>query len=159
MTDDPYLDDESSLRPGDAAAAILVASGSRYVLQLRDAKRGIFFPGCWGCFGGGVDPGDPGVEGTLLRELREELTLDVTVAQVSFFTNYTFDMSFCGGGIIFRTFYEVRLDDMQLAALRLGEGSEFRAVTAREALGSLRLVPYDAFALWMHANRHRLIVP
>jgi 8-oxo-dGTP pyrophosphatase MutT (NUDIX family) len=159
MTDDPYLDDQSPLQPGDAVAAILVASGGRYVLQHRDAKRGIFFPGCWGCFGGGVDPDDDSVEAALRRELQEELALDIPASHVNFFTTYTFDMRFCGGTAIFRTFYEVGLTDLQLAGLRLGEGSEWRAFTAREALSGLRLVPYDAFALWTHANRHRLIAP
>lgn len=42
--DNSYLDDDAILHPADAAAAILIAPGERYVLQLRDDKRGIFFP-------------------------------------------------------------------------------------------------------------------
>ena len=149
-------DDDTSLCPGDAAAAILIAPDSRYVLQLRDSKRGIFFPGRWGCFGGTIEPQDANIEQGLVRELREELGLDVSVDALTYFTNYTFDMSFCGVGVIYRKFYEVRLTDEQMRALRLGEGSDFRAFTAREALSTLNLTPYDEFALWMHASRRRL---
>ena len=35
----------------------------------------------------------------------------------------------------------------------LGEGSEMRAFTAREILGLPRLVPYDAFAIWLDATQ------
>jgi 8-oxo-dGTP pyrophosphatase MutT (NUDIX family) len=153
---DPYLDDAMPLRPGDAAAAILVAPGPRYVLQLRDPKYGIFFPGKWGCFGGEVEKGDANAVEGLRRELREELNLDLPVDAVSYFTNYTFDMTFCGAGVLYRRYFEAKLDESQLARLRLSEGTAFHAFAPRAALALDNLVPYDAFALWMHANAHRL---
>ena len=54
----PFLDDDRALSPSDAAAAILVAADRRYLLQLRDDKPGIFYPGHWGCFGGAVEASD-----------------------------------------------------------------------------------------------------
>jgi 8-oxo-dGTP pyrophosphatase MutT (NUDIX family) len=153
---DVALDDQAKLRPGDAAAAIIIAPGERYVLQLRDDKSGIFYPGHWGCFGGAIEPGDATVAAGLRRELAEELGLELSEAEVTFFTNITFDFTFCGLGVLYRAFYEVRLDERQLASLRLGEGSAFDLFTARAALSQPRLVPYDAWALWMHANRRRL---
>jgi hypothetical protein len=42
------------LRPSDAVAALLVHEDGRYIMQLRDQKEGIFYPGHWGCFGGAV---------------------------------------------------------------------------------------------------------
>lgn len=154
--DNSYLDDDAILHPADAAAAILIAPGERYVLQLRDDKRGIFFPGHWGCFGGAVDPADGSAETCLIRELKEELGLLLSPGEAAYFSNFTFDLSFCGVGVIFRTFYEVHLSERQLADLCLGEGSAFRSFSASEALSSIRLVPYDAFGLWMHFSQHRL---
>lgn len=154
---DPFLDDPTPLNPGDAVAAILLMPDSRYLLQHRDRRPGIFFPDHWGCFGGGVDAADSSRKAALKRELTEELGLAVDDIGVAYFADFTFDMAFCGMGHIYRTFYEIRLSEDQTAGLHLAEGSELRAFTAREALGGLRLTPYDAFALWMHTNRMRLV--
>lgn len=156
---DLFLDDPTPLSPGNAVAAILLMPDARYLLQHRDRRAGIFFPDHWGCFGGAVDPVDRDRKVALKRELTEELGLVVDDAGVAYFTDFTFDMASCGMGHIYRTFYEIRLSTDQAAGLRLGEGSECRAFTAREALGGLRLTPYDAFALWMHTNRSRLVPP
>lgn len=153
---DPYLDDNKILHPDNAAAAIIMTSDGRYLLQLRDNKVGIFFPGCWGCFGGAIDPTDADTQSCILRELEEELGLALSSDDIFYFSNFTFDLSFCDVGVIYRTFYEVRLSPEQFAGLRLGEGSAFRAVAPQEAFSLLRLVPYDAFVLWLHFNQRRL---
>ncbi len=73
MTD--FFLKEGSLRPSNAAVAlILVGETPRYLMQLRDQKAGIFYPGHWGLFGGAIDPGEA-PEITLQRELTEELGL------------------------------------------------------------------------------------
>ncbi len=54
----PYLEDDLPLKPGDAVAAVILAPDGRYVLQLRDRIKGIFFPDHWGFFGGGVETSD-----------------------------------------------------------------------------------------------------
>jgi 8-oxo-dGTP pyrophosphatase MutT (NUDIX family) len=154
---DPFLDDDKPLYPGDAVAAILLTPDARYVLQLRDAKRGIFYPGHWGCFGGALDPTDTNIAEGLRRELHEELGIEVPASALAYFTNMTFDLSYGGIGVMARAFYEVQLTDAQLGALRLGEGSAWRGFTMRQALLELKLVPYDAFALWQHANRRRVL--
>ena len=41
-----------SPRPHDAVAALLVHEDGSYIMQLRDSKPEIFYPGHWGCFGG-----------------------------------------------------------------------------------------------------------
>jgi 8-oxo-dGTP pyrophosphatase MutT (NUDIX family) len=153
---DAFLDDDRVLRPSDAAAAILIAPDRRYLLQLRDDKPGIFYPGHWGCFGGAVESFDASAEAGLRRELREELGLEPQRHPLAFFTNMTFDLAFAGLGIVQRIYYEARLEDAELAGIRLGEGARFALMTAREALSAPRVTPYDAFALWLHANSGRL---
>jgi len=141
------------LRPGDAAAALIQLTDGRYLLQLRDARPDIFYPDHWGCFGGAIDPGET-PEAALVRELHEELGLDLVESPMIWFTRFTYDFGFAGLGTIDRTYFHLSLPD--IAGLRLGEGADIAAFAAEQALQDLRMVPYDAFALWMHHNRGRI---
>jgi 8-oxo-dGTP pyrophosphatase MutT (NUDIX family) len=141
------------LRPGHAAAALIQLTDGRYLLRLRDARPDIFYPDHWGCFGGAINPGET-PEASLVRELQEELGLDLVESPMIRFTRFTHDFGFAGLGTIDRTYFHVSLPD--ITALRLGEGADVAAFAADEALQDLRMVPYDAFALWMHHNRERI---
>ena len=152
----PLLRDDSVLRPGDAVAAILVDPTGRYLLQLRDRKRGIFYPDHWGCFGGACEADDDNDVSTLRRELLEELSVDLALFDFSFFSRYTFDMTVCGSGVIYRSFYEAKLTANQIDSIKLHEGQRFELFEGWDAMERLRLVPYDAFAIWMHVNRNRV---
>jgi 8-oxo-dGTP pyrophosphatase MutT (NUDIX family) len=143
---------EPKLRPGDAVAALIQLADGRYVLQLRDAKPDIFFPDCWGCFGGAIDSGET-PEAALVRELGEELGLKLAASAATRFTRFTHDFGFAGLGAVGRTYFHVSLPDM--AGIRLGEGAAIGAFAAEQALQDLRMAPYDAFALWMHYSRGR----
>lgn len=61
----------------------VIHTDKRLLLQLRDDKHDIFFPGCWGLFGGSIDDEENPLE-TLIRELAEEICLDVKKAQFLF---------------------------------------------------------------------------
>ena len=146
---------EGRLRPADAAAAlIVVGSGGHYLMQLRDQKPGIFYPGHWGLFGGAIDPGES-PEISLRRELEEELRL--RVSGLRYFTEFAFDFAFCGRGRFIRRFYEVQVAESSLQGLVLGEGADMRAFAAHELLNMTRIVPFDAFAIWLHAARERAL--
>ena len=145
-----FLFREGRLDPSDASVALLVLDDGRYLMQLRDQKPGIFFPGHWGLFGGALDPGET-AERALRRELREELGL--AFEALSYFTHFIFDFAPHGSGTVTRTYFEVQLALSRLSSIRLGEGADFKAFTATEIAG-LRVTPYDAFALWMHVTRH-----
>jgi 8-oxo-dGTP pyrophosphatase MutT (NUDIX family) len=154
--DDPRLDLSTPLRPGNAVAAVIVVEG-RYLLQLRDAKHGIFFPAHWGCFGGGVDPGET-VEQALARELEEELGVKIGTGDMRYFSRFEFGLDFAGLQPIWRIFYEIVISEKEMAGLSLGEGSDMRLFSVEDILTHrIQLTPYDAFALWMHINRSRLI--
>ncbi|MEW2132696.1 NUDIX domain-containing protein [Streptomyces sp. NPDC005435] len=56
-------------RPGCLAA--LVTPRREIVLQLRDDRPGIRWPGYWSLLGGGLEPGESPLDG-VLREIREE---------------------------------------------------------------------------------------
>jgi 8-oxo-dGTP pyrophosphatase MutT (NUDIX family) len=138
------------LTAGNASAALLVLADGRYLLQLRDDKPGIWYPGHWGCFGGAADPGEEAVT-TLRRELREELALEVHDPE--WFTRFVFDLRAIGSTECRRDYFVVPVTRDALASCVLGEGAAFRAFTAEIALRDLRLVPYDSFAIFLHSQR------
>jgi 8-oxo-dGTP diphosphatase len=55
----------------EVALAMLERDG-RWLVQLRDDIPGIVAPGCWGLFGGHLDPGES-PDQALRRELQEEI--------------------------------------------------------------------------------------
>ena len=61
--------------PVEVALAVLEHEG-RWLLQLRDDIAGIVAPGCWGLFGGHLEPGESPEE-ALRRELWEEIRLQL----------------------------------------------------------------------------------
>ncbi|PSB01686.1 NUDIX hydrolase [Merismopedia glauca] len=55
----------------EVAIAILYTPQG-FLMQLRDNIPGIIYPGCWGLFGGHLEPGET-PESALIRELNEEI--------------------------------------------------------------------------------------
>jgi 8-oxo-dGTP pyrophosphatase MutT (NUDIX family) len=152
MTTDYLIEGRLPLSPGDAAVALVVTEDGRYLLQLRDQKPGIFFPGRWGVFGGAIDAGETPLE-ALRRELAEELSLHD--AGPRYFTRVTLDFSYAGEGLgeVARHYYELSIRSDQIGTLKLGEGREMRVYSFREIVGMSNVVPYDYIAIWMHATR------
>jgi 8-oxo-dGTP pyrophosphatase MutT (NUDIX family) len=147
---DFFLGGEGRLKPADAAVALILVDSTRYLMQLRDQKPGIFYPGHWGLFGGALEEGEsPGA--ALQRELEEELGLSSSTS--TYFSELTLDFSFGGFGRVRRCYYEVPIGPAEATGLVLGEGSDMRAFSASEILSMPRVVPYDALAIWMHATR------
>jgi len=150
-----FLGSRATLRPAHAVAALLQLSDDRYVMQLRDSNPAIFYPDHWGCFGGAVETGEPPAL-ALVRELEEELAVTLSPAEVARFTEFSFDFGFAGDGIRLRTYYAVRLPRADVDGLVLGEGAGLAAFEPERLLAMPRVVPYDAFALWMHHARGRI---
>jgi len=150
-----FLQDHSSLTPSDAVAAIIVGEGGRYLLQHRDAIGGIFYPDHWSCFGGAVDAGES-VREALVRELFEELRLEVQPEELAYFTRFSFDFGFAGGKLVTRDYFVLQQNERRLEGVTLGEGQAVGLFEPPEMLASRRVAPYDAYALWMHVNAERL---
>ena len=135
----------------DAAAAIIRLRDGRYLMQLRDQIPDIWYPGCWGCFGGSTDPGEDALD-ALRRELFEELELRV-VGEPPLVSRLDFDFTPLGYGKGYRAYYLLDIDERQLAGLVCHEGERMEALTYQQLVGGLPIVPYDAFAL--HLVHHR----
>jgi 8-oxo-dGTP pyrophosphatase MutT (NUDIX family) len=138
------------LRPSDAVAALLVHEDGRYIMQLRDAREDIFYPGHWGCFGGAVERGED-TAAAMQRELKEEL--EFVPGGLRRFTQFDFDFAPLGHPKVYRLYYEVAVSDAAFKRFVLHEGAEVRAFEGAELLSSHKVTPYDAFAVWMHLYR------
>lgn len=132
------------LTTGDAVAAILCLEDGRYLLQLRDDRADIWFPGCWGCFGGAVDDGET-VEEALRRELYEELEL--RPRRHDYALRFDFGLEAIGFARCHRTYFRVPVSEGERATLVLHEGQRMAAMDLAEFEAQPRVAPYDAFAL------------
>ena len=149
---DAFLRRDHNLVPSDAVVGLIVVDDERYLMQLRSQKPGIFYPGHWGLFGGAVDDGE-GAEQALVREVHEEL--GIGFPDSCYFTEFSFDFGFCGHGRVWRRYYKISVTSCMTKNMVLGEGSDMRAFTASDILNLPRLVPYDAFAIWLDATQRR----
>ena len=148
-----FLSDATPLSMRDAVAAIVLVDGDRYLLQQRDDKPGIWYPGHWGCFGGAVEPNES-PEDALSRELQEELGLDV--GRVRPAGNYVFELGDIGLRSAYRRYFAIDLVAGDLQRLTLGEGHGMAVFDREAVLSELRLTPYDAFALFLFMEQQRL---
>lgn len=126
----------------------MVTPDRRYLLQHRDDRQGIFFPGCWGNFGGGIDDGETRAQ-ALSREVLEELQFEVNAAK--FFCTLTLDFDFSGLGNIPRHFYEICIDESDLLRMNQLEGQGMALFSPETILTMPKVAPYDALVIWQHA--------
>jgi 8-oxo-dGTP diphosphatase len=130
-----------------AAAAIIVTPDRRFLLQHRDDKAGIWFPGSWSLFGGAIEAGEtPGY--ALGRELAEEINF--VPQEMRYFTQIAWDFARGGLGIKLRYTFEVPISFDEVPHLVLREGQGMRFFSADEVLREPRLTPYDDHALRMY---------
>jgi 8-oxo-dGTP pyrophosphatase MutT (NUDIX family) len=143
----------TALAVGNASAAIIVLEDGRYLLQLRDDLESIWYPDHWGCFGGGLEPGEDPLA-ALCRELREELSYEI--GEAKFFMELEFDLSGLNLGRYYRKYYVLTMPLAGLPSLDVGEGCAVAAFDGDTVLSSLKVTPYDAFVLFLHARAFRL---
>ena len=125
-----------------SAKGIIVLK-KKYLLQLRDNKKNIYFPNFWGLFGGRVGSNENFSE-ALKREIKEEINLIITIKKKIFSTTY--DMI----GLKKKRkmiYYEcLKTKNTQLI---LKEGKKF-GLFKFEELKNLRIVPLDFVAINTH---------
>lgn len=68
-------------------SVILLVDDENVLLQLRDDRKEIPYPGCWVTFGGTIEPGESPLAAAI-RELDEELGLTVLEEEVFFYKSH-----------------------------------------------------------------------
>lgn len=130
-----------------AVAALLVTEDGHYLLQRRDEKPDIWFPGYCSLFGGLIEEGESPEE-ALVRELSEEL--DYRPGAFSYFTQVCFDLRRWNRGIKLRYIYEVPVKRAEISGMSLREGQAIELHGPQAVMGIDRLAPYDAVAIGLH---------
>ncbi|HEY3198803.1 MAG TPA: NUDIX domain-containing protein [Nitrospirales bacterium] len=153
MKSDPGDDSRVWLTGSDAVAAIIQVEDGRYLMQHRDSTPEIWYPDHWGCFGGAVHDGeDP--QSALRREVYEEL--EFKLGDATYFTRFDFDLTGLQMGRYYRIYYIVPMTLAELGAVVLHEGNDVQAFSGEAVLNTLRVTPYDAFAMFLYHERKRL---
>lgn len=131
-------------------AALLTVPDGRYLMQLRDAIPTIHMPDNWALFGGLVETGETAA-GALERELREELGF--APENLTWFTETACFLPGDDPRLIHKTFYEIPATLDEVAAMTLGEGQAMRLFSHAELMILPNVVPWDLFAVTLHARR------
>ena len=119
----------------EVALAMLQRDG-RWLMQLRDESPSIVAPGCWGLFGGHLDPGETPEQG-LRRELMEEISWQPTALEHVLVHNIQRRTAY-----VFRAELSVPIEQLQLL-----EGQDMALVSPVELL---------AGSIWStHLGTHR----
>lgn len=150
---DLLISSRTPLVVGDAVGAIIRVEFDGYLMQLRDSKPDIWYPGHWGLFGGGVEA-DEDPMAALKRELREELELEIETA--AFFARIDFDVGSLPLLHFYRSYYIVSISRAVELRLVVHEGAAKRLFPGDEILEAPNVTPYDAFALFLYHARGRL---
>ena len=106
----------------EVALAMLHRDG-RWLMQLRDEIPGIVAPGCWGLFGGHLDPGET-PEQAVRRELMEEISWQPQALELAIVHHIHRRTAH-----VFRAELSVPLEQLQLL-----EGQDMALVSAEDLL-------------------------
>ena len=132
-----------------SVGALIIDVQGRMLLQRRDTKTSIYFPGLWGVFGGSCE-GSETPEAAIVREIREELSIGVSA--VKLFLRWTINCPELGEDQRDRYFFSVLFDPSMVEAIRLGEGQEFRFFAVNDLPRVSEIVPFDLAAVSMFSH-------
>ena len=121
----------------------IIFLNNKYLLQLRDKKKNIYFPGFWGVFGGLLNKREKFTE-AIVREIKEETNLNVKVSKMIILNNFTI---FGSKKIRKRIYYECKI--LKDEKIILKEGRKYKFFSHNQ-LKKLNIVPLDFAAINYH---------
>ena len=125
----------------------IITFKEKYLLQLRDNKENIFFPGFWGLFGGRQDNNEK-EKLAVKREVKEETNLNVLI--LSQILSVNFHMI----GLKKKrkiTYFDCKIK--KSPKITLNEGQKYNFFSFNE-LKRLKIVPMDFVAINCHYHKN-----
>jgi ADP-ribose pyrophosphatase YjhB (NUDIX family) len=135
-----------------SVGALIVDSHNRLLLQKRDDKRSIYFPGLWGVFGGACESNEsPQV--AIAREIREELAVEIGDAEL--FLKLQIESPLLGTEPRERYFFTAYFAPDVVDRITLLEGAEYGFFSVSNLPHISELVPFDVAAVvtFVHARQ------
>ena len=120
-----------------------------YLIQKRSLKRNIYFPGIYGVFGGNVSKKEK-VYQAILREIKEELDLDLSHHQVKYFLKISIKSKHFKKNRS-RYYYSINITKSQLNSIVLKEGDSHHLFNSKK-INKLNFVPWDLSAILYFEN-------
>ncbi len=125
----------------------------RVLLQKRDQKTSIYFPGLWGVFGGSCEGEERAVQ-AIVREVREELSVDIP--EPSLFLEWDIQCTDLGVEPRKRYFFGIAFNGAMVESIQLHEGAGYRFFVVNELPAVHEIVPFDLAALVMFCHARLL---
>lgn len=132
------------------ASAVVIFYKKKVLLQKRDRKMGIFYPGFWGLFGGAKNHNE-NYKTTACREIREELSYDFRKNHLKYFFQIEIEFPLKKKSIkIKRYFFIYEIENLKLFSnnLILNEGKSFKFFNQND-YRKIHMTPYDKLAIDM----------
>ncbi len=146
--------DGSTVQAGRwCSAAVMPTPDGRYLMQLRDDKKGILLPNHWALFGGSVDAGET-ADDAMRRELQEEL--EFSAREIIALTEMSVVLPLSPPRRDRLCFYLVPITEDDIPRMVQHEGAAKRLFTPEELSCEKRVAPWDLAAVLMHAREEAL---
>ena len=124
------------------SAGAIIFIKNKYLLQLRENKKNIYYPGLWGVFGGLLEKNEGFAKG-LEREVKEETNLNVKASKMILSNNFRF----LDYKIRYRMYFECQV--LNNNKITLNEGKSYKFHSFKE-IKKLKVVPLDFAAIHYH---------
>ncbi len=125
-----------------ATKGIIFVKG-KYLLQLRDNKKNIFFPNFWGLFGGSLNKNETHKK-AVEREIQEETNLIVKAARKILSVNFSMITLKRKRQIVY---YECKISKKR--KIILSEGQKYKFFSLNQ-IKKLNIIPMDFVAISSH---------
>jgi 8-oxo-dGTP pyrophosphatase MutT (NUDIX family) len=127
-----------------SVGVVIYDKNNKFLLQKRDKKQSIYFPGCWGLFGGACNSNEK-PENAAIRELNEELSIKFN--SINFLLSLKINSMYLGNNDRTRLFYTLNIKDSEISRIVLTEGEKYKFFDIKNLVRKENIVPFDLCAI------------
>ena len=130
------------------SAKAIITVNKKYLLQLRDNKKNIFFPGFWGLFGGRINKNEQQYK-AVKREIKEETNLNVKIIRKILTVDFSMIALKKKRNIIY---FDCKV--LNNKKIILGEGQKYSFFSFNQ-IKKLKIIPMDFVAINSHYYKNK----